>query len=182
MNIMNKLKNIIKLGVLKTLTDEKTYQIAKSSYMGVEQKGILYNPFGFYSKPKKGALCGIFNVGSTESSQIVITWNPKKRPTIADGESAVWNEKSEAGVYLRNDGSIEFDNKHRKVVVFEDSISIENKDGTPIGDINFGSQGLLDFIKNMTGVGNLSIPVPVDPANKLIIETTMLTASKIEIK
>ena len=180
MNIVNKLKNIIKLGILKTLTDEKEYQIAKTAYMGVEQEGILYSPFGFYSKPKSGALsCGL-NVGANESSQVKLIWNPKKRPKIADGESAIWNEESEVGVYARNDGNIEIDTESRNILVKKDSILITNKEGGPVGDIKFGSQGLLNFLETMNGVGNLSVPVPVDPAGKAILKK-MLTEKTIEI-
>jgi len=181
MNILNKIKNLIKFGLLKNLKDEDQDQIAKTEYMGVEQEGILYNPYGFYSKPVNGSRCLIHNVGGSENSQVVYAWNPKNRPSIENGESALWNEKSKCGVYVRNDGTIEIDNKKRNVKIKEDSIVIENKDSLPIGDINWGTQGILDMVKNWRGVGNLSIPVPADPATIAIIEK-MLTESKLEIK
>ena len=178
--LFNKIKNMVKLSVLKSLTDTEVHQIADTGYYGIKQEGVMYNPFGFYSKPKKGSLCGVVNIGGNESSQLVFVWNPKKRPKIADGESAIWNEESEVGIYARNDGNIEIDTESRNILVKKDSILITNKDGGPAGDIKFGSQGLLNFLETMNGVGNLSIPVPVDPAGKAILKK-MLTEKTIEI-
>ncbi len=180
--LRRKISNMIKTAILKTISEEDAHQILTMAYNGVEQEAVHYTPYGLYSKPVRGSYAVVFSVGGKESSEVAMVWNPKKRPDeLSDGETALWNENGKCRVQVKNDGSIIMKNAKREVQITKDAVSIENLDGSPIGDIKFGTLGLLEQMKAFKGVGNLSIPVPLDPASITIIEQ-MLTKNKIEIK
>ncbi len=179
--IRRKISNMIKTAILKSISEEDVHQIMKMKYNGVEQEAVHYTPYGLYSKPVRGSYAVVFSVGGKESSEVAMVWNPKKRPDeLEAGETAIWNENGKCRVQVKNDGSIVLNNAKREVEITKDSVSIENLDSTPVGDIKFGGVGLLEQMKGFQGVGNLSLPVPLTPDSIGVIET-MLTQSKIEV-
>ena len=101
--IKNKIKNMIKTAILKSIEDADFHQFAKVDSFGVERKTTTYSPYGLYSNPEDGSLCIVLSQNGNEDSLYTLIWNPKDRLKLKKGEVALWNKKKSSGIKLLDD-------------------------------------------------------------------------------
>lgn len=116
MNILNKIKSIVRNAILKTIFDDGVHQTGEFSFMGVKQNGVVYSPYGLYSNPKKGSFSVLLQAGGKEDSLVGLVWNPKDRPKLEEGAVAMQSDGGKMSVICHPDGKIELKGASQEVL------------------------------------------------------------------
>ena len=112
--MLSKLKSMIKIALLKSLTDGEVYQVGTFEYMGVEQKAVMYSPYGLYSNPPNDTPAVLMQVGGSESRQVAFISDPTQRPTQEKGDVGL--RADDMSVLLHTDGTIEIKGATKEMV------------------------------------------------------------------
>ena len=112
--MLSKLKSMIKIALLKSLTDGEVYQVGTFEYMGVEQKAVMYSPYGYYSNPPDGTPAILMQIGGSESRQVAFVSDPTQRPTQEKGDAGL--RIGDMSVLLHTDGTIEIKGATKEMV------------------------------------------------------------------
>jgi phage gp45-like len=125
LNIVQKVKSLIRTAILKAIIDDGVHQQGDFSFLGVEQRGVVYSPYGLYSNPEKGAFAVLLQVGGKEDSLVALVSNPKDRPELEKGGVALQSSGGKMSVICHKDGKIEIKGTTQEMVAVLSS-AIEN--------------------------------------------------------
>lgn len=108
-NILNKLKNLIKTARLLSSDDSGNIRIAIASYLQKNQKTVIHFPYGLSAKPPPNSLMMVFAIQGQEGKLFAIVDDPANRPikNLKDGEVVLANYKNQSYIYLKDNGDIE---------------------------------------------------------------------------
>ena len=96
-SLLQKLKKLMKNGVVVDSDDSGSYPVIFSKYLGkVSSRVLNLTPFGLWSRPDDGFLSLLFNSNASESNKFGISNDFKNRPikNLAKGEVVLGNLKS----------------------------------------------------------------------------------------
>ena len=104
--IYNKIKSLIRLGFMKKVNNDKFHQTADVSLLGVEQRAVIFSPFGLYSFPEKKSIATLLQCGGKEESLIALLFDPSQRPkNMKEGDVGLATGKM--SLMLHKNGTIE---------------------------------------------------------------------------
>ena len=96
-NLLQKLKKLMKNGVVVDSDDSGSYPVIFLKYLGkVRSRALNMTPFGVWSRPGDGFLSLLFSSNASESNKFGISNDYKNRPirNLAKGEVVLGNLKS----------------------------------------------------------------------------------------
>ena len=170
--MFDKLKSMIKIAVLKSLTDGEVHQVGTFDYMGMEQKAVMYSPYGLYSNPPDDSYAILAQVGGSESRQVAFISDPRQRPTLAKGEVGLQVDGGKMSVLLHKDGTIEIKGETKEMVAVLSSFIDHAK------DLSTNLQSAVTDLISATvptalGPQSLSVAIPwAVPATGLLAKAT----------
>jgi len=172
--IKQKLQNMIKSAILKSIEDADFHQFATVDCLGTERKASAYSPYGLYSNPEDGSLCILLSQNGNEDSLYSLIWHPKNRLKLKKGEVALWNKKKSTGIKLLDDkiriegfnATIDIE-PGGKITVNATEIKIDGSSPTIIDGIDIPNHvhvaGTLLDGNEIPVTGLTGAPVPVPP-------------------
>jgi len=122
-----KLRAMIKQAILKSLDDSGVHQVGTFRYMGNDQKAVIMTPYGLFSKAPEGCFSVVFQVGGKESNQIAFSMDAKNRPTLEDGEVALFDTANGKHIIIKKNGDIEIKGS-KEILISATGISIDGVD------------------------------------------------------
>ena len=105
--LVQKLKKLMKIGVVTDSIDSTSYPVLFVKYLGKTlARAVNFTPFGLWSRPTDGSMSMLFNMNGSESNKFAITNELKNRPVknLAKGEAVVGNLLSY--FHFKADGSV----------------------------------------------------------------------------
>lgn len=108
-SIAQKIKKLLKIGVVVDSDDSISYPTIITKYLGkTKAKAINFSPFGIWSRPLDGMMSMLFNMNGSESNKFALTNELKNRPVkdLKKGEAVLGNLLS--FVHFKEDGNIVF--------------------------------------------------------------------------
>jgi hypothetical protein len=115
-DIKQKIKSLIRNAIFKALAPDGSQQTGDFSFLGVEQRGVIYSPYGLYSNPKKNSFSVLLQSGAKEDSIIALVWNPKDRPDLDEGGVALQSDSGKMSVICHPDGKLELKGETQEVL------------------------------------------------------------------
>ena len=160
MNILNKIKNLIKWGKLKSTKDEKIHQVGEFEFKNLVQLANIFSPYGLFSNPEDGAFSILLQPNGKEDSLVALVWNPTKRPKLEKGQVALGTENGRMTLTLSPDGKIQIEGASDDLIALIYELSditetIVNKLATTTVATSLGTQPLstqADFINLLTDI------------------------------
>lgn len=127
MNLIQRIKNIVKVARLVSSDDSGNYQRGTASYMGKEVPIMLMKQYGVVSKPPANSMCLLFAQNGQESNGIAIVDDPKRRTLkdLKDGEAALYNQLTGDYVYMKEGGEVEIKTPKVSIIVGTTTVTIE---------------------------------------------------------
>ena len=105
MNLINKIRSIVRTAVLKAIFSNGYHQTCDVSYLGAKQKAVVYSPFGLYSYPENNCFVALLQVQGREDSLIAMPFDPSQRPDMSKGDTGLATGK--ISLMLHKNGTIE---------------------------------------------------------------------------
>lgn len=105
--LMQKLKKMLKIGVVTGSDDSGSYPTILVSYLGKQlARAVNFTPFGLWSRPLPGMMSMLLSMNGRESNKFAITNELKNRPVkdLEEGEVALGNLLSY--FHFKADGNI----------------------------------------------------------------------------
>jgi hypothetical protein len=115
-DIKQKIKSLIRNAIFKALAPDGSHQNGDFTFLGVEQRGVIYSPYGLYSNPKKGSFAVLLQSGAKEDSIVGLVWNPKDKPDLPEGGVALQSDGGKMSVICYPDGKIEIKGETQEMV------------------------------------------------------------------
>lgn len=130
MNLLTRIKNIVKVGRLVSSDDTGNFQRGVVSYMGKRVPFMLMKQYGLVSRPPDNSMCLLFAQNGQESNAIGIVDDPKRRTLkgLRYGEAALYNQLTGSYVYAKEGGEVVI--KASKVSILVGSTTVTIEDGT----------------------------------------------------
>lgn len=107
MDVKQKIKSLVRSAIFKALAPDGSHQIGDFTFLGVEQRGVIYSPYGLYSKPESNSFAVLLQSGAKEDSIIALVWNPKDKPNLENGDVALHTPKGNMSLILHKNGKLE---------------------------------------------------------------------------
>lgn len=106
--MMNKLKNIIRRGLVSLLTDDtEKYPRIQITSLGVAKNVERFSPYGLYYNPPLGATSILFNIQGQADNVVSMSQDYINRPKgLSEGDVAVGNTITQRFIFFNNDGKI----------------------------------------------------------------------------
>lgn len=164
MDIKQKIKSLIRNAIFKALAPDGSQQTGDFTFLGVEQRGVIYSPYGLYSNPKKGSFAVLLQSGAKEDSIVGLVWNPKDKPGLPEGGVALQSDGGKMSVICYPDGKIEIKGETQEMVAVLSSA---------LGNIS----NLIDAVASVVvpptggapaGLKGLMTPAVYDPLKELV--------------
>ena len=77
--------------ISKAGTDDKQFAVQQVDYMGKTADTMMIFPYGTHANVPADSLALMFSVQGDAANRASIAWEPKERPTLAEGEVAFYH-------------------------------------------------------------------------------------------
>jgi len=124
--IKRKIRAMIKQAILMSISED-THQVGVFRYLGSDQKAVIMTPYGLYSKAPAGSFSVVFQVGGNESNQVAFVMDAKNRPSLQNGEVALFDSVNGKHIIIKANGDIEIKG-NKEIVISSTGITIDGKD------------------------------------------------------
>jgi phage gp45-like len=107
--ILNKIANIVKSCIVKTVDDSGDVRTGVINVLGSNKKAVMFSQYGLFGSTPPGGMGVVFSVQGQESKLIVLSDDPKSRPkkNLNPGEVGVANYISGSYVFFNSSGDIQ---------------------------------------------------------------------------
>lgn len=169
-NLYSKLKNIIKIARLVSVDDSRNLRFGNMNFLGKNQKGNVFSPYGLVHNPPVNSMGVIFALQGQESNLIGIFDDPKNRTlkNLKQGEIGLNNYITTDYLYFDEDGTL-------KVKVTEDiDTDVGNDINTVAGnDINIEAVNEINYEAQT----KIDLTAPIIDLNATILNINATTVN-----
>lgn len=157
MNLLNKIKNLIKIGTLLSTNKKADKNRYNVSVFGSEKISAILEPYGFISNAPEGSTVVLFQQTGLESNLIGIADDFKNKPKIGeDGEPVICNYSQPLSyILLKNNGDIDIQSLLGNFNLNSTKINFISTSFSVVSNIDI--EGNLIINGNVTINGNITI-------------------------
>ncbi len=121
-NLLQKIKNIVKLVSLATINDADDFQIALVDYFGTQKNCVSFTPYGLLNNPPVGSVGVAFSLQSQESNMLAIFDDPRNRTfkDLLSGEVGLSNYISGGYIFINDSGEVHLNGNTDTLIAYTD--------------------------------------------------------------
>lgn len=104
--LLNMVRNLFKAAKLLSINDAQDLRFGQVSFLGKEQRVMIFTPYGLMHNPPRNSLAIIWSQQAQESNSVGMADDPKNRTlkSLAEGEVALGNYLTDHYLYFDENG------------------------------------------------------------------------------
>lgn len=158
MNILNKIKNLLKFGyVTNTASDSEQFQKSQISMFGDAKDIVVIYPYGFSANAPINTMAIVANVGAGEKEIAFPFSSDTRQKSLKPGEVVVGNFEKKSFIKFLDSGDIEIDSKSALTVSVTGDTTIDSGGSVTITAPETTMTTVLTNIGNATIDGDLTV-------------------------
>ncbi len=141
--MLAKLKNLIKYGVVKRPADDSAqFPVQQIVHNGKTIDCFMLYPFGFHANMDINSLVSVISVEADEANRFAVGGFTKTRPTLSEGELAVFHPSTGTSIKFNNEGTLTINTGAKDVNITAANVNVTGNI-TVTGDLSVAGKTTL---------------------------------------